>query len=148
MIPIQTLKYLIPNKIKDSSALLKSRRFPTSIYIAGYAIEIALKYNICQSLQFRQGFPETKQEFRYYLHSLNQFNAQLPLIHLADIRNHDLNKLLTFSGVESKIKAGYHTEWAILVKWSPENRYRKMRVLENSAKVFHLAAKKILKEIS
>lgn len=118
------------------------------MYIAGYAIEIALKYNICQFFQFRRGFPETKQELHNYLHAPNQFNAQSSLIHLADIRNHDLSKLLTFSGVETMIKTDYPIEWTVLIKWSPENRYKKIRVLENTAEAFHKAAKKILKEIS
>jgi hypothetical protein len=75
MIVHQTLKHLIANRLKDASVLISRRRYPASVYIAGYAIEIALKYKICRSLHFWQGFPETKQEFSSYLPLLKQNNA-------------------------------------------------------------------------
>jgi HEPN domain-containing protein len=144
----QTLKYLIAGRIKDASALIKSRRYPAALYIAGYAIEVALKYKICRSLQFRQGFPETKQELITCHTSINQGNIQPLLIQLGDIRNHDLNKLLFYSGEELKIKNNFFSEWVIVAQWSPENRYKKIRVLQKTAELYFKAARKIIKEIN
>src|SRR5580698_11032149 len=103
MIIYQTLKYLIADRLKDAGVLISRRRYPASVYIAGYAIEIALKYKICRSLQFWQRFPETKQEFSNYLPVLKQHNAG-SLIQLGDIRHHNLDKLLVYSDVEYEIR--------------------------------------------
>ena len=113
MIPNQTLRYLISNKMIDARTLISNRRFPASVYIAGYAIEIALKYKICQSFRFNRGFPETKDEFNNYLKILNENNLQPLSINLGDIRNHDLGRLLLYSGTELKIKTRLNLEWAI-----------------------------------
>lgn len=93
MIPDQTLKYLVSNKLRDAKVLMKNGRFSAAIYIAGYAIEIALKLKICQNFQFNQGFPETKQEINNYLVHINKNNPKPLIIHISDVRNHDLNKL-------------------------------------------------------
>jgi hypothetical protein len=119
MILHQTLKYLIANRLKDAGVLISRRRYPASVYIAGYAIEIALKYKICRSLQFWQGFPETKQEFSNYLPVLKQHNAG-SLIQLGNIRHHNLDKLLVYSGVEYEIRKNFESEWEIVTQWSPE----------------------------
>lgn len=127
MIVRQTLKYLIANRLKDAGALISRRRYPASVYIADYAIEIALKYKICRSLHFWQGFPETKQEFSNYLPILKQNNAS-NLNQLGDIRHHDPDKLLIFSGVEYEIRKKFEAEWEIVTQWSPEYRYRKVEI--------------------
>jgi len=145
MIPGQTLKYFISSKMIDAKTLINNNRFPASVYIAGYAIEIALKHKICQSFRFNRGFPETKSELNNYL---NENNLHPLGISLGDIRNHDLSKLLIYSGVELKIKASFNLEWAILSRWNPEIRYRKVRILKNYAEAHFKAAKRIIKEIS
>jgi HEPN domain-containing protein len=147
MIVHQTLKYLIANRLKDASVLISRRRYPASVYIAGYAIEIALKYKICRSLHFWQGFPETKQEFSSYLPLLKQNNAG-SLIQLGDIRHHDLDKLLIYTGVEYRIRKNFESEWEIVSHWSPGDRYRKVRILQKTAGLYYKAAKKIIKEIT
>ena len=148
MIPIQTLKYLISNKIKDAKTLMENKRLATSIYIAGYAVEIALKYKICRTLHFNQGFPETKQEINNYLTYINRNNAQPLSIRLVDIRNHDLNQLLFYSGVELLIKSSFFPEWAIVNQWNPELRYKKSRVLQKTAESYYESATKIIREIN
>jgi hypothetical protein len=147
MIVHQTLKYLIANRLNDAGALISKRRYPAAVYIAGYAIEIALKYKICRSLHFWQGFPETKQEFGTYLPVLKQSSSS-NLIQLGDIRHHDLVKLLIYTGVEYQIRKKFESEWEIVSQWSPECRYRKVRVLQKTADLYYKAAKKIIKEIT
>jgi hypothetical protein len=148
MITNQTLSYLISNKVRDARTLINNRRFPASVYIAGYAVEIALKYKICRSLGFTQGFPETREELNRSLAGLNQIHPRPQTPHITDIRNHDLSRLLTWSGEEPRIRALFHSEWTIVTQWDPEIRYRKLSVLGRNAELFFRSAKKIIKEIS
>jgi len=148
MIPYQTLEYLVSNKIKDARVLLKNRRFPATIYLSGYAVELALKQKICRTMQFSMGFPETKQEFQNYLIQINKNNAQPLTIVLHDIRNHDLNKLLIYSGPDLRIKSLLFSEWEIVKRRNPENRYRKLRIMSGTAEAFFKATRKIIQEIN
>jgi hypothetical protein len=148
MISGQTLTYLVANKLKDARTLIQNGRFPTSIYLAGYAVEIALKRRICQTLQFNMGFPETRQELQDYLTRINRHNTQALIIHLYDIRNHDLNKLLFYSGVELRIKNILFNEWTVVNRWNPESRYRKIRIIRKVAEAYFEAARKITQEIN
>jgi HEPN domain-containing protein len=148
MIPNQTLKYLITSRIKDATTLLHHQRYPAAIYMAGYAVEIALKSKICRSLQFNHGFPETKQELNAYLTSINRATPQPLIINLGDIRNHNLHKLLFYSGEETTIKNNFFREWVIVAQWTPEDRYKKMRIFKYNAETFLKSTRKIIKEIS
>lgn len=148
MIPIQDLKYLIRTRIKDAEILFRNSRYPASIYIAGYAVEIALKFKMCQTLGFNQGFPETRQELSVYLQHINKTNP-LPLqITLGQIRNHNLSDLLFFSGAELKIKSNFHNEWSVINIWKPENRYKKVRIVRSKNYKYLQAVKRIIKEIN
>lgn len=147
MIAIPELKYLIKNKIKDAEVLFKYGRHPASIYLAGYAIEIALKYKICRALQFNSGFPETRVELATYLQHINRHNPVPLNINLGQIRNHDLPILLFYSGAEPRIRNNFHVEWAIVNNWNPESRYKKTRVLRVKNADYLKAVKKIIKEM-
>lgn len=148
MITIQTLQYLIKNKLKDAEILYQNNRYAASIYLAGYAVEIALKYKICKSLQFNAGFPENKQELHNYLLQLNRNNPQPLSIELKQIRNHDLPALLFYSGAEPRVKNNLHTEWATANTWEPQERYKKIRIIKARNELFLKAVKKIIKEVS
>lgn len=148
MISSLILKYLILNKTKDAEALFKNGRYAASIYFAGYAAEIALKNKICSTLQFNLGFPETRQELSGYLQHLNRNNPAALRISLGEIRNHDLAKLLFYSGAELRIQSIFYKEWNIVKKWNPENRYKKIRVNRLKNLEYLQALKKIIKEIT
>ncbi len=148
MIPSQVLKYLILNKTKDAQALYKNGRYAASIYLAGYAAEIALKNKICSTLQFNLGFPETRQELSGYLQHINRNSPATLIISLGEIRNHDLARLLFYSGAELRIQSNFYTQWNIVKKWNPENRYKKIRVTRANNLEYLQALKKIIKEIT
>jgi len=148
LISNQTLKYLIANKIKDAEILKRNNRFPASVYIAGYAVEIALKYKVCKALQFDFGFPETTQELSAYRNYINRNYSKPLMIALNDIRTHNLNRLLFYSGIEFKIRNDFFSEWRIVTEWNPENRYRKVRIMSKSADKYLKAVNKIIKEIN
>ncbi len=134
MISIKTLRELIDQKLKDAEALINKKRYSTAIYILGYAIEVALKLKICKLLKFSQGFPENKTEFGIYQNNAKTQNLLYgAIVQLKDIKHHDLNKLLFYSGVEYQIKLNYLAEWNLIVDWNPDMRYKIQKFLKKDA---------------
>lgn len=87
--------------------LLGANRADGAGYVCGYAVELALKARICETLNW-PGFPENRREFENF----------------ASFRTHKLDVLLTLSGQERRIKSDYFSEWSAVVSWDPETRYR------------------------
>ena len=94
-------------RLRDAQALYRSGRYDGAIYLCGYAVEIGLKARICKTLRWT-GYPSTKKEFENY----------------GSFRTHDLDTLLSLSGLESKIKGMLFAEWSAVAKWNPEARYK------------------------
>lgn len=63
MISRKILRELIDHKLKDADILFVNRRYASAIYMAGYALELALKLRICKILNLRKGFRKTKRNF-------------------------------------------------------------------------------------
>ena len=123
MIPKQNLEEIAKNKLSCSILLFKSKMFDTSLYLVGYSVEMALKYKICKIFNLKDGFPETKKEFDIYI-SDSDNNLGEVIKNLRDIRNHDLEKLLFYSGQEFPIKLKLLDEWTDILYWNPELRYK------------------------
>ena len=66
---------------------------------------------------------------------------------IKDIRNHDLNKLLFYSGVEVQIKLNFLTEWTLALTWNPEMRYKVQKVLKREAVTKTTAIKSLVQNI-
>jgi len=107
MLNIKELKKLSKERIKDSELLFSNRRYDSSAYICGYAVELALKYRICKCIKWST-FPETNSEFE----------------RLKFLKTHDYETLLSMTGKIEKIKTSMMTEWSVVMKWDSENRYR------------------------
>lgn len=95
-----------------AARLLRARHsYDASVYLCGYAVEIALKARICKALKWTDGFPQTAKEF-----SLK-----------ANLKTHDLEALLEYTGLQHRIRSsdtgGLFVEWSVVVEWSPEQRY-------------------------
>jgi hypothetical protein len=134
MISKNILRELISEKLKDSDILIDNRRYASAVYMAGYALELALKLKICKIFKFGQGFPENKAEFIFYQNSVkSQPLLAGTITQIKDIRNHDLNKLLFYSGVEYQIRLNFLNEWNLVVSWEPEMRYKVQNVLKREA---------------
>lgn len=117
MISRKDLKKIARNRLKDAEMLLVGRRYQGAIYICGYAIEIALKARICKTLKW-QGFPENRKEFE----------------NLKSLKTHNLDILLSLSGVEGKIKTNHLADWSVVATWDPETRYKSTsKVLKSDA---------------
>ncbi|HEX2786853.1 MAG TPA: hypothetical protein VHP32_03035 [Ignavibacteria bacterium] len=131
MIAKPLLRKLVKQKLKDAEALISKKRYYSSIYISGYAIELALKHEICKIYKFKRGFPETSSEFNSYTSTL-YLN---PYITINDIRNHNLQRLLQFSGAITRINSECQNEWNNIITWNPEIRYKILTTRKNVALV-------------
>ena len=148
MISKPTLRELVNLHVRDAEVLLQNRRYHSSIYLAGYAIEVALKYKICRMYFFTKGFPETKAEFEsYYPAKGSKKHLRQAIKTVQEIRNHDLSKLLFYSGSEVKIKLNLFNEWNLIATWKPEMRYHIDTIRKAEAQSNLVAIRKILKEI-
>lgn len=86
--------------------LLDNGRFDGAGYICGYAVELALKARICDTMSW-SGYPGTKREFENY----------------QSFKTHNLDVLLRLSGREHIIQQSYFADWSIVCAWNPEARY-------------------------
>ncbi len=150
MITVATLQYLVTQKTKDAQALLVNNRNASAIYLMGYAVEYALKIKICNTLGFLYGFPEDKGELSSYISHWASIGTPTPIPanQIREIKNHDLEKLLTYSGAALTIKSSLLVEWEAIVDWNLENRYIIQRVSKAKAEKFIKSAKRIIKELS
>ncbi len=87
--------------------LLAADRFDGAAYLCGYAVELALKARIVDTLGWT-GFPDTGSEFKNY----------------QSLRTHNLEVLLTFTGREPMVKKDHMAEWSEVSVWDPESRYK------------------------
>jgi HEPN domain-containing protein len=107
VIPTSDLRDIAQARLDDAHALHQSGRFDGSVYLCGYAVEIALKARICDCLRWT-GYPDTNAEFKGY----------------TSFRTHDLEVLLHLTGAEAAIREGFLLEWSIVLDWDPDTRYR------------------------
>ena len=129
MIPRADLIRMARGRLKDAQALLDAGRYDGAIYLGGYVVEIALKHRICKTLKW-SGFPQTNKEFQGY----------------QSFKTHDLNVLLSLSGIETKVRANYVTEWSAVSVWDAELRYNLIgSTSKTEAERLVQAAQKLLK---
>jgi HEPN domain-containing protein len=110
MISVAELRKVARSRLRDAKALCRSKNYHAAIYLAGYAVEIALKARICKSLRWKE-FPETAKEFEG----------------LVTFKTHKLSLLLRLSGREEFIKKNASLDWSVVFSWDPEMRYRPAR---------------------
>jgi HEPN domain-containing protein len=106
MLTAVTLRNIAQARLEDARILLNNGRLDGAGYICGYAVELALKARICDTLNW-SGFPENRREFE----------------NLQSFRTHNLDVLLTLSGREQMIKQAHFADWSIVCVWNPEARY-------------------------
>ena len=94
MIATSELRRMAEAKLSDASALFDEAKYDNALYICGYAIELALKARICETLGWNE-FPSDTKDFQG----------------LQSFQTHDLNRLLHLSGRESRVKQDIPVEW-------------------------------------
>jgi len=100
------LQKLAELRIKEAIVLLNNDCYEGAYYLAGYAVECALKACIAKKTQ-EHDFPDRKLVNQSYTHNL------LELIRAAGL---DLDKKMKSSGMFSDY-------WAVVKDWSEEVRY-------------------------
>jgi HEPN domain-containing protein len=102
------IKQTALQKIKDAELLYHNRRYDNAFYLAGYAVELALKARICKNLDID-----------------NLFNSR----YLRFFKVHDFDTLLIFSGLLEKFDTAktanvdLYQNWSYICDWKEDSRY-------------------------
>ena len=96
-------------RLKEAKALLNAGFSDGAYYLAGYAVECALKACIAKST-LRHDFPDKKRATESYTHNLTQLVIAAKL---GPAVSEQLDKDLLFQ-----------TNWQIVVQWSELTRYQ------------------------
>jgi HEPN domain-containing protein len=97
-------------RLKEAKALLGARLWDGSYYLAGYAVECALKACIAKQTQ-RYEFPDKERVIESYSHEL------LPLVRLAGLGD--------VLGERIRQDSKFKKNWEFSRAWSEESRYRR-----------------------
>jgi HEPN domain-containing protein len=127
MIATKDVRKIAHARLKDAKVLLTAGQYEGAIYLCGYAVELALKARICRVLKWA-GYPATKKEFEG----------------LQTFRTHDLDVLARLTGRDSVMKKAYFAEWAAVVEWSPETRYKPIGSTSSAKVQIMISAAEIL----
>lgn len=121
------IEKIVEARLEDARVLCDSSRYDGSVYLCGYAVELALKARICRTLQWEE-YP-TNNQYRSF-------------------KTHDLDVLLHLTGLEDKVKLKYFVDWSIVAQWTPEARYNPIgSIQESDAKQMLEAAKVLLGQL-
>jgi HEPN domain-containing protein len=102
------LQRLARLRVREARALLNAGHSPGAYYLAGYAIECALKACIAKSVK-RYEFPDRRTVSESY--------------------THDLTRLMKVAGLEAahdaevRANAQFALNWAVAKAWSEDARY-------------------------
>lgn len=95
-------------RIKEAKVLLDRKCYEGAYYLAGYAVESALKACIAKRTSAHDFRPDPKVVQRYYSHKIQA------LTELAGLEL-ELNKRLSV--------VQFSANWALVTKWSEQSRY-------------------------
>ncbi len=102
------LQLLAEDRLKDAGVLLANGRFGAAYYLAGYAVECALKACIAK-LTKAEDFPIKNSTSTVYIHDLKKLAATARVeVAIAQLSNSDEN---------------FKDNWEIVNWWSEESRY-------------------------
>jgi HEPN domain-containing protein len=102
------LQVLAETRLREAQVLFQNRKFDGAYYLAGYAIECAIKACVARKTQ-RFDFPDKDLTSQVY--------------------THDLTKLLTPAGLAQVLKEEFRTDpalevrWGVVKDWSEQSRY-------------------------
>lgn len=103
------LQHLANTRLKEARALVRAGLNDGAFYLAGYAIECALKACIAKSTR-RHDFPDRKKVDASHTHDLRE------LLKIAQLDK----KLLE----EAKRNPAFRNNWDVVKSWSEQSRYR------------------------
>ncbi|HKP51275.1 MAG TPA: HEPN domain-containing protein [Chloroflexia bacterium] len=117
------LRQLAELRIQEAELLLNNSFFAGAYYMAGYAIECALKACIAKQTK-RYDFPDKKLVKDVFTHNLQT------LIKLAELEDPLIAK--------AKVSTDFADYWKVVKDWSEESRYRTL-VAEQTARDLYRA---------
>jgi HEPN domain-containing protein len=100
---------LAQERLDEAMALLDFGKWGGAYYLAGYAVELALKACIIKTLMATDAFPDKEFSRNCYTHSLEKLVA--------------LAKLDDALKTATKADPSLLTNWALAREWSEEKRY-------------------------
>ena len=106
------LQELSKIRLKEAKALLKAGMADGAYYLAGYAVECALKACIAKETK-RYEFPEKERVFSSYSHKLQD------LVKVAGLEQ-------ALAGVV-RTSPEFRTNWQVAKSWSEQTRYQRHR---------------------
>lgn len=109
------LKKLATTRLRDAEVLYANGRYAGAYYLAGYAVECALKACIARNVK-RGDFPDKETVMRSYTHNLQQ------LVVAADL-SIDLI-------AQSKSDPNFAANWALTKDWKETSRYQLRKKIE------------------
>ena len=95
-------------RVREAKLLLDGSEWSGAYYLAGYAIEYALKACLTKNLQAYR-MPD-KELFKAYIHEIEKL-AQLAQLEGA-------------RGLHAQADQNFELNWKVVVAWSEESRYR------------------------
>lgn len=107
MLALAELRAIANARLEEAQTLFDAGQYGGAVYLCGYAVELALKARICETLNW-PGYPFTNREFR----------------DLQSFRTHNLDILLRLSGQQRRILTSLPNTWRAVGNWNPELRYR------------------------
>jgi HEPN domain-containing protein len=123
-----TLKHLAEERLNDAKVLFKANRYEGAFYICGYAVEMGLKYKICNTLGWDE-YPSGKGSDKY-----------------KTFKTHDFEVLLHLSGIEKEIKKSL-AEWSVVKNWDSETRYSSQQLSSKEVDLMIQATEALLKKL-
>lgn len=92
----------------DAKLLFDASRFPGAYYLVGYSVECALKACIAKQIQAHD-FPDKKVVQNSYTHDLQQLLSLSGVKHLFD--------------ANVKVNKAFEVNWTTVKDWTEESRY-------------------------
>jgi HEPN domain-containing protein len=107
---------LAGHRLDEAKALLDAEKWDGAYYLAGYAVELALKSCIIKRLMATDAFPDRKFSEHCYTHSIEK------LVVLANLE--------VLKRLDSASNLALEDNWQILKLWSEEKRYHRIEQKE------------------
>lgn len=117
---------LIELRMQEAQFLLAQKDYDGAYYLAGYAVEGALKVRIISQLMTSDSFPEKKLADNFYKHELTELRR---LAGLADEMEQDV-----------LVK----TQWDVVKDWSEQSRYQIGKTDKDALNLYDAIEKGIL----
>jgi hypothetical protein len=103
------LQRLSNARIREAKILFRANEFSGAYYLAGYALECALKSCFAKTVK-RHDFPDKDRHTKVFTHKINT------LVELSKLENELARAKQAIPGFESS--------WTVAMKWNEEARYK------------------------